>query len=85
MGARVAGPNAFVFCTTGKNSYASSEPHHRWSVAGLFDNVEAPIALQNRLNMGSGHGWSGANYVAWNCRGSMICQQPPTAQNYCFG
>lgn len=85
VGSRVAGPNAFVFCTTGKNAYASSEPHHRWSVAGLYDNVEAPIALQNRLNMGSGHGWSGANYVAWNCRGSMVCQQPPTAQNYCFG
>lgn len=85
VGSRVAGPNAFVFCTTGKNSYASSEPHHRWSVAGLYDNVEAPIAFQNRLNMGSGHGWSGANYVAWNCRGSMVCQQPPTAQNYCFG
>lgn len=85
VGSRVPGPNAFVFCTTGKNSYAASEPHHRWSVAGLFDNVEAPIAFQNRLNMGTGHGWSGANYVAWNCRGSLVCQQPPTAQNYSFG
>ena len=85
VGSRVPGPNAFVFCKTGANSYAASEPHHRWSVAGLFDNVEAPIALQNRLNMGTGHGWSGANYVAWNCRGSLICQQPPTAQNYSFG
>ncbi|MDP6506452.1 MAG: hypothetical protein QF886_22700, partial [Planctomycetota bacterium] len=30
-------------------------------------------------------GWSGANYVAWNCRGSLVCQKPPTAQNYAFG
>ena len=85
VGSRVAGPNAFVFCTTGKKSYASSEPHHLWSVAGLYDNVEGSIAFQNRLNMGSGHGWSGANYVAWNCRGDLVCQNPPTAQNYSFG
>ena len=35
--------------------------------------------------MGSGHGWAGANYVAWNCRGTLICQQPPTAQNFSIG
>jgi len=22
--------------------------------------------------------WAGANYVAWNTRGTLICQQPPT-------
>lgn len=85
VGSRVSGPNAFVFCRTGENSYGASEPHHRWSVAGLFDNVEAPIAIQNRLNLGTGQGWSGANYVAWNCRGTLVCQKPPTAQNYAFG
>ena len=35
--------------------------------------------------MGSGHGWAGANYVIWNCEGSLICQQPPTAQNFAIG
>ena len=35
--------------------------------------------------MGSGHGWAGANYVAWNCEGPLVCQKPPTAQNWAIG
>ena len=35
--------------------------------------------------VGSGHGWAGANYVAWNCEGSIVCQRPPTAQNWTIG
>jgi hypothetical protein len=23
--------------------------------------------------------------VAWNCEGTLVCQQPPTAQNYAIG
>jgi hypothetical protein len=84
FGSQVAGPNVFLDCQA-TNSYATSEPHHRWSVAGLFDNVEDEIAFQDRQWMGSGHGWSGANYVAWNCRGSLVSQQPPTAQNFAIG
>ncbi len=84
FGSRVAGPNVFLDCRA-EHNYATSEPHERWSVAGLFDNVESDIAFQDRQWMGSGHGWSGANYVAWNCRGSLICQQPPTAQNFSIG
>jgi hypothetical protein len=84
LGAKVPGPNVFLDCRA-TNSYATSEPHHRWSVAGLFDNVEDDMAFQDRQWMGSGHGWSGANYVAWNCRGSLVCQQPPTAQNFAIG
>lgn len=84
VGGRVCGPNVFLFCKAG-NSFATSEPHHRWSVGGLFDNVKAPIAIQDRQWMGSGHGWSGANYVAWNCEGSLVCQKPPTAQNWAIG
>jgi len=84
VGSHVAGPNVFLDCRA-TNNYASSEPHHRWSVAGLFDNVEGDIAIQDRQWMGSGHGWSGANYVAWNCRGTLVCQQPPTAQNFAIG
>lgn len=84
VGARVPGPNAFVDCVSEKD-YATSEPHHRWSVGGLFDNVTSRIAIQDRQWMGSGHGWSGANYVAWNCEGSMIAQTPPTANTWVVG
>jgi hypothetical protein len=84
FGARVPGPNVFLDCHS-EHDYATSEPHHRWSVGGLYDNVEAQLAIQDRQWMGSGHGWAGANYVVWNSRGSLICQQPPTAQNFAIG
>jgi hypothetical protein len=84
VGARVAGPNVFLDCKAGR-SFATSEPHHRWSVCGLYDNVKADIAFQDRQWYGTGHGWAGANYVAWNCEGSLVCQNPPTAQNWAIG
>jgi hypothetical protein len=84
VGSRVCGPNAFVDCVS-ERAYATSEPHHRWSVGGLYDNVKAKIAFQDRQWMGSGHGWSGANYVAWNCEGTLVCQTPPTADNWSIG
>lgn len=84
FGSRVPGPNVFLDCIS-THDYASSEPHHRWSVGGLYDNVTAVLAIQDRGHMGSGHGWAGANYVVWNSRGSLICQQPPTAQNFAIG
>jgi hypothetical protein len=84
VGSRVAGPNVFLRCTSGR-TFATSEPHHRWSVGGLYDNVKAPIAIQDRQWYGSGHGWSGANYVVWNCEGPLVLQKPPTAQNWAIG
>lgn len=84
FGARVPGPNAFLGCVSVQN-HATSEPHHRWSCGGLYDEVHAEIAFQDRQWMGSGHGWAGANYVAWNTEGSLICEQPPTAQNFAIG
>src|SRR5688572_1933173 len=84
LGSRVPGPNAFVDCTSEKD-YGNSEPHHRWSVGGLYDSCKAKIAIQDRQWMGSGHGWSGANYVAWNCEGTMIAQSPPTADTWVVG
>ncbi len=84
FGARVPGPNVFLNCRS-EHDHNTSEPHHRWSVGGLYDNVEANLAIQDRQWMGSGHGWAGANYVVWNSRGSLICQQPPTAQNFSIG
>src|SRR5262249_17427212 len=84
VGARVCGPNVFRNCKAG-GQYATTEPHHRWSVGGLYGNVPADIAIQERQWMGSGHGWAGANYVVWNCEGSLVLQQPPTAQNWAIG
>ena len=81
---RVPGPNAFLDCDS-VNEFATSEPHHRWSVGGVFDNIKSDIAIQDRAWLGSGHGWSGANYVAWNTEGDLVAQQPPTAQNYAIG
>lgn len=84
VGPRVPGPNAFVYCVSHRE-FATSEPHHRWSTGGLYDNVTSNIAFQDRGSMGTGHGWAGANYVAWNTRGRLTVQQPPTAQNFSFG
>jgi hypothetical protein len=84
FGARVPGPNVFFECRSEKD-YATSEPHHRWSVGGLYDNVDAHLAIQDRQWMGSGHGWAGANYVVWNSKGELVLQQPPTAQNFAIG
>lgn len=83
-GGGICGPNVFLDCRS-ESDHATSEPHQRWSVGGLYDNVEAQMAFQDRQWMGSGHGWSGANYVVWNGKGSVICQQPPTAQNFVIG
>lgn len=82
--ARVAGPNVFLDCTSTMD-YNTSEPHHRWSVGCLYDNVNGRIHIQDRGWLGSGHGWSGANYVAWNTSNELLSQQPPTAQNYAIG
>jgi hypothetical protein len=84
FGSRVGGPNVFLDCKS-TTDYGSSEPHHRWSVGGLYDNVNTSLAIQDRQHYGSGHGWAGANYVAWNCSGRLIIQAPPTAQNWAIG
>ncbi|ORY06196.1 hypothetical protein K493DRAFT_404108, partial [Basidiobolus meristosporus CBS 931.73] len=76
--------HAFIVGSQLKNNMAVA-PHHRWSVGGLFDNVNSDISVQNREHLGSGHGWSGANYVLWNTVGKTIVQKPPTAWNFAFG
>ncbi|CAG7616878.1 glycoside hydrolase family 55 protein [Paenibacillus allorhizosphaerae] len=84
LGSQVKGPNVFLQGVSHEN-YATSEPHHRWSVGGLFDNVSAPIAIQDRQYYGSGHGWAGANYVLWNTSGPVVAQNPPTAATWVIG
>ncbi|SDC05603.1 S-layer homology domain-containing protein [Paenibacillus sp. UNCCL117] len=84
LDSRVQGPNVFLDSSAERN-YNTSEPHHKWSVGGLFDGIRAPISIRDRAWLGSGHGWAGANYVTWNTEGELTSQQPPTAQNYAIG
>lgn len=85
---RVCGPNVFTRCTA-SNTHADIGPHHRWAMGTLYDVIETDgeINVQDRDDMGSGHGWAGANQVFWNCKGSAsICQSPwASAKNYNFG
>ncbi|GAB6929002.1 hypothetical protein JCM10914A_29850 [Paenibacillus sp. JCM 10914] len=81
---RVQGPNV-MYDNRAAQEYNTSEPHHRWSTGGLYDNVSARISVRDRGWLGSGHGWAGANYVMWNTEGGLVAQKPPTAQNYVIG
>ena len=87
-GARVCGPNVFYHCTT-RNAHADIGPHHRWATGTLYDNIDTDgqINVQDRGNMGTGHGWAGANQVIWNCRAKEAAVQNPwsSAKNYCIG
>jgi hypothetical protein len=90
LGSTVAGPNAFVD-GLGDMTFASSEPHHRWSAGCLYDNItvkgpEGSLLAVNRGWFGSGHGWAGAQMVFWNCSAPVIMiMQPPAAQNFIIG
>lgn len=90
LGASVAGPNAFVD-GSGEMTFASSEPHQRWAAGCLYDNIritgpDGSLLSVNRGWYGSGHGWSGAQIVFWNCSAPVIMvMQPPTAQNFAIG
>jgi len=97
MHSTAAGPNVFFDCVA-EDVHADSGPHHRWSVGVLYDNVTVKpprdaknpkgigLNIRNRGNSGTGHGWAGANQVAWNCDAyEMKIEQPPTAQNWAIG
>jgi len=87
-GARVPGPNVFHRCEA-VNSFSDCGPHHRWSTGVLYDcvNVDERFDVEDRVNWGSGHGWSGANFIFWNCEaGVFTCQSPwVSAKNYAIG
>lgn len=90
LGASVAGPNAFVD-GLGDVTFASSEPHQRWAAGCLYDNIvikgyDGSLLAVNRGWYGSGHGWSGAQMVFWNCSApTILVMRPPTAQNFAIG
>lgn len=77
-------------------AYNASEGHRRWSMGLLYDNHTeintrgnfTLLALYNRGDYGTAHGWSAAHSVAWNCdvsTGQLVAEKPPTAQNYAIG
>ena len=78
-GSRTCGPNVF-YNSTATLQNADIGPHHRWSTGILFDNLigNGNMNVQNRLDMGSGHGWSGGQIMFWNCNAArMVIQDPP--------
>jgi len=83
-----AGPNVFVDGRS-ENALSDAGPHHRWATGALWDNVQVEghdLNVQNRGNLGSGHGWAGANCVVWNCRArNFVVQNPPGARNWLIG
>ena len=87
-GSRTCGPNVF-YNNTSTIQKSDIGPHHRWSTGILFDNIvsNASQDVQNRLDSGSGHGWSGGQIMFWNCTaGKMIVQDPPGDQrNWAIG
>jgi len=87
-GSRTCGPNVF-YNNTSTIQKSDIGPHHRWSTGILFDNIVSNGSqdVQNRLDSGSGHGWSGGQIMFWNCTaGKMIVQDPPGDQrNWAIG
>jgi len=91
--ASVAGA-VFTQCTS-TYDYASSESHRRWGAAILWDNITFSstntylvLGLYNRGSWGTGHGWTGTNFVAWNVSApndQIVVQKPPIGQNYGIG
>jgi hypothetical protein len=87
-GSRTCGPNVF-YNNTSTIQNSDIGPHHRWSTGVLFDNImgNGSQNVQNRLDAGSGHGWSGGQIMFWNCTaGKMILQDPPgDERNWAIG
>lgn len=87
-GSNTAGPNAFVNGNS-TNAWSDAGPHHRWASGILWDRIAVSgneLNIRNRGNLGSGHGWAGANCTVWNCQASAFdVENPPTARNWLIG
>lgn len=71
-GSKVAGPSVFYDCHA-TNCHADIGPHHRWATGILYDRVTGgSINVEDRGSAGSGHGWSGAQIVFWNCQSNEL-------------
>jgi hypothetical protein len=88
LGSQVTGPNVFLDCYA-ENTVEDIGPHHRWATGTLFDNIEGgQIRVWNRGASGSGHGWSGAQTMFWNCkstRADFKINSPKGAINWGIG
>lgn len=95
-GGLTTGPNVYLN-SVGDRSQAAAGPHQRYAVGALYDNVKlidgggnhastGGIEIRNRGPLGSGHGWCGANHVAWNAVARwMMIENPPLSQNWAIG
>ncbi len=85
--AKVQGPNVVLNCDFRGNGHI--QPHQRWATGLLIDSCKIPdggIDLQNRGEMGSGHGWAIGWSVVWNSQAqSFVIQQPPGSMNWSIG
>ncbi len=77
-------------------AHSVNEGHRHWTSGMLFDGHEERnlrrefvLGLYNRVDAGTGHGWSAVHSVLWNCDvtagGVIALHEPPTAQNYAIG
>ena len=87
-GSRVAGPNVFLDCLA-EQTNADIGPHHRYATGILFDNIKGgETRVQNRKDMGSGHGWAGAQTMFWNIEAidnDIKVESPIGAMNWGIG
>ena len=88
MQSLTVGPNVFV---DGLSDIPWSEagPHFRWATGAIWDGITVNgdyLAVRNRGNQGTSHGWAGANDVVWNSKADgLIVENPPTARNWLIG
>ena len=87
------GPSVFVDGTS-DIAWSDCGPHFRWSTGQMWDNVtvngdnssDGVLAVRNRGNLGTSHGWAGANEAVWNCKATGLdVENPPTARNWLIG
>jgi hypothetical protein len=87
-GSRTCGPNVF-YNSTSTLQLNDIGPHHRWATGILFDNLsgDGRMDVQNRLVMGSGHGWAGGQIMFWNCNAARMAIQdlPGDEINWAIG
>lgn len=87
-GSRVAGPNVFLDCFA-EQTNADIGPHHRYATGILFDNIKGgQTRVQNRKDMGTGHGWAGAQTMFWNMEAvgnDIKVESPVGAMNWGIG
>jgi hypothetical protein len=83
------GPNAavrhFAGGFTSSILDSSVQPHAHWAHGLLVDNSTVSVAFINRIDSGSGHGWSINSGVIWNTNGNYSIQNPPLGTNWGVG